>query len=95
MAIEDTTAAEQSWQKGIEALNEGKLDVASEAFTDAEIRFRMAGDYKRAGDSRSLLADTQRQNNMLEKAVGSYQRAIQAIPGGAAPIERGGCRNLR
>src|SRR5436309_14771238 len=77
MTTQDKTAAEQRLQAGIEAYNDGKMDSAAEAFSDAEIRFRLLGDYKRAGDSRSMLADVQRQNNMLEQAIGSYRRAIK------------------
>ena len=76
MATQDVKAAEARFQAGIEALQDGKLDVAREAFGDAEIRFRLVGDFKRAGDSRVLIADAQRQNNMLEQAANSYQKAI-------------------
>ena len=76
MATQDVKAAEARFQAGIEALQDSKLDVAREAFSDAEIRFRLVGDFKRAGDSRALIADAQRQNNMLEQAANSYQKAI-------------------
>ena len=72
---QDIKAAERRFDKGIEAFNDGKLDVASEAFSDAEIRFRLTGDFKRAGDSRMMIADVQRQLNQFEKATVSYQKA--------------------
>jgi hypothetical protein len=65
----DLAAAEQRLQAGIDAYNDSKLDVAAQAFGDAEIRFRLLGNFKRAGDSRSLLAGVQRLNNQLEQAV--------------------------
>src|SRR5947209_5801603 len=83
-------AAEQRLQKGIEALNDGKLDIAAEAFSDAEIRFRMTGDFKRAGDSRSLLAEVERQNNQLEKATNSYARARRLYHEAKRPLNEAG-----
>ena len=71
MATQDVKAAEARFQAGIEALQDGKLDVAKEAFSDAEIRFRLVGDFKRAGDSRVLIADAQRQ--------GAHEWAIRPV----------------
>ena len=82
----DKTAAEQRLQAGIEAYSNGKLEAAAEAFGDAEIRFRLLGDFKRAGDSRSMLADVQRQNNKLEQAVNSYQRAMKLYRDAGRPL---------
>src|SRR6266516_3327453 len=75
MSTQDEKTAENRLQAGIDAFYAGKLDMAAEVFSDAEIRFRLLGDFKRAGDSRSMLADVQRQNNLLEQAANSYQRA--------------------
>ncbi len=41
---------ERRFQDGVEAYNDGQLEKATEAFGDAEIRFRLIGDFKRAGD---------------------------------------------
>ena len=46
----DRRQAEQRLQVGLEGYKSGKLDQATEAFGDAEIRFRLVGDFKRAGD---------------------------------------------
>src|SRR5713226_5393030 len=89
-AAQDKTDAEKRFQAGIDAYNEGKLDVAAEAFTDAEIRFRLLGDFKRAGDSRSMLADVQLQNNALEQAVISYQRAMKLYRDAGRPLNEAG-----
>ncbi len=86
MSTQDVQTAEKRLQAGIEAFNNGTLDIASEAFSDAEIRFRLLGDFKRAGDSRSMLADTQRQNNMLEQAANSYQRAMKLYHDAGYPL---------
>src|SRR5438552_18859973 len=75
MSAQDEKAAEKRLQAGIDAFYNGKLDIAAEAFTDAEIRFRLLSDFKRAGDSRTMLADVQRQNNQLEQAANSYLKA--------------------
>src|SRR5215471_21245453 len=86
----EVAAAEQRLQAGIEAYSDGKLDVAAQAFGDAEIRFRLLGDFKRAGDSRSLLAEVQRQNNQFELAVNSYQRAMQLYREASRPLNEAG-----
>ena len=57
MAAQDKTAAEIRLQSGIDAYNDGKLEAAADAFVAAEKLFRQMGDLKRAGDSRSMLAD--------------------------------------
>src|SRR5437868_14958828 len=90
MATQDVTAAEKRLQAGIDAFNDGKLDRAAEAFNDAEIRFRLLGDFKRAGDARSMLADVQRQNNQLEQAVNSYQRAVKFYRDAGLPLNEAG-----
>src|SRR5260370_24924188 len=73
----DVTAAEQRLQAGIDAYNDGELDVAAQAFGDAEIHFRLLGNFKRAEDSRSFLAEVQRENNQFQLAATSCQRAMQ------------------
>src|ERR1700693_4621927 len=90
MAAQDVNTAEKRFRDGIEALQDGKLEVASEAFNDAEIRFRLAGDFKRAGDSRALIADAQSQNNMLEQAPNSYQRAMKLYQQAKRPLNEAG-----
>lgn len=82
----DRQQAEKRLQTGLEAYNDGNLEKASEAFGDAEIRFRLLGDMKRAGDSRALLADVQRQNNLPEQAIASYQRAIKLYKDANRPL---------
>ena len=82
----DRQQAEKRLQTGLEAYNDGNLEKASEAFGDAEIRFRLIGDMKRAGDSRALLADVQRQNNLPEQAISSYQRAIKLYKDANRPL---------
>src|SRR3989440_6471128 len=86
----DRQQAENRLQSGLEAYYGGKLDKAAEAFGDAEIRFRLLGDFKRAGDARSMLADVQRQNNQLEQAVNSYQRAIKFYRDADRPLNEAG-----
>src|SRR5260370_38573738 len=86
MAVQDVKAAEKRFQDGIEAAQDGKLDAAIEAFSDAEIRFRLAGESKRAGDSRALMADAQRQSAMLEQAANSYQKAIKLYRQAKPPL---------
>src|SRR5690349_6912610 len=83
----DRQLAEKLLQAGLEAYNDGQLDKATEAFGDAEIRFRLIGDFKLAGDSRALIADVQRTNNALEQAVNSYQRAIKLYHDANAPLQ--------
>jgi len=77
MTTQDKSAAEKRLQAGIDAYSQGKIDVAAEAFIDAEKQFRQMGDLKRAADCRSLLADVQRENNLIEQAITSYQRAMR------------------
>src|SRR5438477_9182690 len=77
MATQDKTAAEKHLQTGIDAYNDGKFEAAADAFVAAEKLFRQIGDLKRAGDSRSMLADVQRENNLVEQAITSYQRAMK------------------
>src|SRR6266852_4005478 len=90
MAVQDVKAAEKRFQDGIEAAQDGKLDAAIEAFSDAEIRFRLAGDFKRAGDSRALMADAQRQSAMLEQAANSCQKAIKLYRQANRPLNEAG-----
>src|SRR3954452_2071859 len=87
---QDIKIAEKRFDKGIEALNDGKLDAAAEAFGDAEIRFRLAGEFKRAGDSRMLIADVQRQLNQFEKATNSYQKARNHYREAKRPLSEAG-----
>ena len=42
--------AEIRLKTGIDAYSDGKLEVAAEAFIEAEKLFRQSGDLKRAGD---------------------------------------------
>src|SRR5215470_4074821 len=86
MSTQDVNAAERRLQAGITALNNGTLDIAAEALSDAEIRFRLLGDFKRAGDSRTMLADVQRQNNQLEQAANSYQKAMRLYKDANRPL---------
>lgn len=73
----DLQQAETYLNAGSEARKDGKLDQAASAFGEAETRFRLAGDLKRAGESCSLLAAAQVQNRMPEQAISSYQRAAR------------------
>src|SRR5258708_21516182 len=73
----DKQRAEKRLQDGIEAYNDGKLDKAAEAVEDAEIRFRLAGDFNRARDSRSMLADIQRLERQFNEAETNYQLALE------------------
>src|SRR6266446_723846 len=90
MQTQDEKAAEKRLQVGIDAYYDSKFDIAAEAFSDAEIRFRLLGDFKRAGDARSMLADVQRQNNQLEQAVNSYQRAMKFYRDAGRPLNEAG-----
>src|SRR5450755_2401267 len=82
----DRQRAEKRYQDGITAYNDGKLDSAIEALSDAEIRFRLASDFKRAADSRALIADVQRENSALEPAINSYQRAAKMYRDAGYPL---------
>ncbi len=90
MSTQDEKAAEKRLQAGIDAFYDGKLDVAAEAFSDAEIRFRLLGDFKRSGDSRTMLADIQRQQNQLEQAANSYQKAMRLYRDANRPLNEAG-----
>ena len=90
MPAQDEKAAEKRLQAGIDAFYDGKLDAAAEAFSDAEIRFRLLGDFKRSGDSRTMLADVQRQQNQLEQAANSYQKAMQLYKDANRPLNVAG-----
>src|SRR5579883_821565 len=85
--VQDRQLAEKRFQVGIDAYANGKLEPASEAFNDAEIRFRLIGDFKRAGDARSLIADVQQQQNQLEAAINSYQRAARFYRDADRPLQ--------
>src|SRR5260370_30068353 len=90
MMTQDEKAAEKRLQAGIDAFYDGKLDAAAEAFSDAEIRFRLLGDFKRSGDSRTMLADIQRQKNQLEQAANSYQKAMRLYRDANLPLNEAG-----
>src|SRR5579864_7481336 len=85
MATQDKTA-EKHLQAGIDAYNDGKFEAAADAFVAAEKLFRQIGDLKRAGDSRSMLADVQRENNLVEQAITSYQRAMKLYAEAGRPL---------
>src|SRR5437870_5589808 len=82
----DRKLAGKRQQSGLEAYHEGKLDKATEAFGDAEIRFRLLGDFKQAGDCRSLIAEIQSQQNALEQSINSYQRAMKFYRDAQRPV---------
>ena len=86
MATQDKSIAESRLQAGIDALNDGKMEAAADAFIEAEKQFRQMGDLKRAGDSRALLADIQRDNNLIEQAITSYQRAMKLYREAGRPL---------
>src|SRR5579859_3135488 len=86
MTTQDKTPAEMRLQAGMAAYSEGKLEAAADAYIEAEKLFRQAGDVKRAGDSRSLLADVQRENNLLEQAISSYRRAMKLYREAGRPL---------
>ena len=85
-AKNDLQQAEQRLTTAFAAYNEGKLDKATEAFGDAEIRFRTGGDLKRAGDARSMIADIQRTSNQFDQALRSYQRAKRLYHDAQRPL---------
>src|SRR6266566_3212959 len=82
----DLQQAETCLNAGSEACKDGKLDQAADAFGEAETRFRLAGDVKRAGDSCSLLAAAQVQHTMPEQAIRSYQRALELYKEAGSPV---------
>src|SRR5436305_14408220 len=86
MATQDHVLAEKRLQEGIAAYNDGKLDIAAEALIEAEKLFRELGDLKRAGDCRSLLADAQRENSLIEQSITSYQRARKLYQEAGRPL---------
>src|SRR5437763_13607524 len=86
MTTHDKTLAEMRLQAGINAYNDGKLEAAAEAFIEAEKQFREMGDLKRAGDCRSMLADVQRESNLIEQAITSYQRAMRLYREAERPL---------
>src|SRR5205814_2531974 len=86
MATQDHVLAEKRLQEGIAAYNDGKMEIAAEALIEAEKLFRQMGDLKRAGDCRSLLADVQRENNLIEQAITSYQRAMRTYHEAGRPL---------
>src|SRR5437588_12964225 len=77
MATQEHVLAEKRLQEGIAAYNDGKMEIAAEALIEAEKLFRELGDLKRAGDCRSLLADVQRENNLIEQSITSYKRSMK------------------
>jgi len=86
MATQDHVLAEKRLQEGIAAYNDGKMEIAAEALIEAEKLFRELGDLKRAGDCRSLLADVQRENNLIEQSITSYQRAMKLYQEAGRPL---------
>src|SRR5438094_8406808 len=86
MATQDHVLAEKRLQEGIAAYNDGKMEIAAEALIEAEKLFREMGDLKRAGDCRSMLADVQRESNLIEQAITSYQRAMRLYREAERPL---------
>ncbi len=87
MTTQDTaTTAQKRLQAGIEAYNEGQSEKAADAFVEAEKLFRQIGDLKRAGDSRSLLGDLQRENGLFDQAITTYRRAMKLYQEAARPV---------
>jgi tetratricopeptide (TPR) repeat protein len=82
----DLQQAETYLNAGSKARNDGKLGQAADAFEEAERRFRLAGDRKRAGESCSLLAAAQVQNTMPRQAIRSYQRALRLYKEADCPV---------
>src|SRR5438445_558476 len=86
MATQEHVLAEKRLQEGIAAYNDGKMEIAAEALIEAEKLFRELGDLKRAADCRSLLADVQRENNLIEQSITSYQRAMKLYQEAGRPL---------
>lgn len=74
---QDKQSAEEYFQSGVQAYDDSELAQAVESFGEAEQSFYLVGDFKRAADSRAMIADIERQDGLLEQSVSSYQHAIQ------------------
>jgi tetratricopeptide (TPR) repeat protein len=69
--------AEAQLRKGLRASEEGRLEIAAEALTQAEMLFRNLHDMVHVAECRAALGEVQRQSGALRKATASYEEAIK------------------
>jgi tetratricopeptide (TPR) repeat protein len=74
---QDRQSAEEHFRVGVQAYDAGDKEQAVKSFGNAESAFCLVGDFKRAGDSRAVIATIEHQNGLLEQSSSSYRRAIQ------------------
>jgi len=80
-------SAEVSFRAGSEAYEAGRLEQAVQSFGDAERSFCLIGDFKRAGDSRAMIAMIEHQNGLLEQSISSYRCVIQLYQDAGSPSD--------
>src|SRR6266566_1210733 len=75
-------SAEESFLFGVQTSNDSELEQPAEPFGEAEQSFDLGGDFKRAADSRAMIAAIESQDGLLEQSVSSYRHAIQLYQDG-------------
>lgn len=84
-------SAEEYFRDGVQAYNDGKLEEAMASFARAEKAFSLRGDFKRAGDSRTIIARIASQNDQFEQSISSYRQAIQLYRDAGCREDEAGC----
>ncbi len=84
---QEKPSAEASFQFGVQASNDSEMEQAAESFGEAQQSFSLGGDFKRAAESRAMIAAIEGQDGLLEQSVSSYRYAIQLYRDGGRPSE--------
>ena len=85
---QEKPSAEASFQFDVQTYNDSELELAAQPLGEAEQSFELGGDFKRAADSRAMIADIGGQDGLLEQPVSSYRHAIQFYQDAGRPSEK-------
>ena len=66
---QEKPSAEASFQFDVQTYNDSELELAAQPLGEAEQSFELGGDFKRAADSRAMIADIGGQDGLLEQPV--------------------------
>ncbi len=85
---QEKPSAEESFQFDVQTYNDSELELAAQPLGEAEQSFELGGDFKRAADSRAMIAAIEGQDGPLEQSISGYRHAIQLYQDAGRPSEK-------
>src|SRR5438045_2006200 len=84
---QEKPSAEASFLFGVRASTDSELEQAAESSGEAEQSFDLGGDFRRAAESRAMIAALAGQDGLLEQSVSSSRDALQLSRDAGRPSE--------